>query len=110
MPLITQKPREIVADAMLNSSYSACYETLNKCIISRTPQMIDQAAAHLANIGMAFHVVHGSLDELVPLSSIQKFFTQHSKIVQMDVFIGAGHDPVTINTEQLATHLNKQLL
>jgi len=72
--------------------------------------MIDQAAVHLSQIGMPFNVIHGSLDELVPISNVQKFFTKYSKIIQMDVFVGAGHDPVTVNTEQLAAHLNKQLL
>jgi len=110
LPFVTQKPRGIVVDAMKNSSYPACYETLHKCIIWRTPHMIDQAASHLSNIGMPFNLIHGSLDELVPVSNVQKFFTNYSKIIQMDVFIGAGHDPVTMNTEQLATHLNKQLL
>jgi len=92
------------------TTFPASYETLQHCIIEPSPQMLTQAASHLAAIGMAFNLIHESHDPIVKLAEIEKFLTKHTKNAQLQVFLGGSHDPITLLSSELATHLNKQML
>lgn len=110
IPVFTNKPAEIVLDAMACANFPAIYETLQKCIILHSPHMLMQAAAHLDAIGMTYNLIHGSKDPIVQFSTVEKFVTKFTKYAQLDVLAAETHDPVTQQTDHLAAHLHKHML